>query len=43
MGLDLGELELRVVGVHLLNLLPGGGAQHLGEEGEEEEEEEEEQ
>ena len=29
-GFDLRELELCVVGVHLLYLLSGGGAQHLG-------------
>ena len=29
-GFDLGELELCVVGVHLLYLLSSGGAQHLG-------------
>ena len=29
-GFDLGELELCVVGVHLLDLLSSGGAQHLG-------------
>ena len=29
MGLDLGELELRVVGVHLLDLFSSGRAQHL--------------
>ena len=26
---DLGELELGVVGVHAVDLLPGGGPQHL--------------
>ncbi len=26
---DLGELELGVVGVHAVDLLPGGGSQHL--------------
>ena len=30
MSFDLGELELCVVGVHLLYLLSSGGAQHLG-------------
>ena len=29
MRLDLWELELRVVRVHLLDLLPGGRPQHL--------------
>ena len=29
MGFDLRELELCVIWVHLLDLLSGGGAQHL--------------
>lgn len=29
MGLDLGELELGVIGVHRSDLLPCGGAEHL--------------
>ena len=31
MGLDLGKLELRVVGVHLLDLLAGRRSQDLRE------------